>query len=1040
MENTEACFPESNDVLKAGDELYRTFIETSPDPIIIYGLKGDVIAVNRQAITTYGASCAADFLNEVKTVFDLLNDDGKALALASFQRTLIEGTPQRNEYLIKLRGGRTMIAELHSSIVRDATGAPRAFISVVRDITDRKKAEEILRENEEIFRSVVERSMMGIAVIDDFFRYTYVNELFCDVSGYKKDEILGRDFTFLLSEESKVIAAERNRRRRAGEEVPEQYEFCFLRKNGEKRLGEVRSSVYLDSTGKMKTIIQIIDITKRRQSEQEIHESREQLTQSEARYRNILESMEEAYCELDLGGNLTFFNSSTLSNLGYTRDEMMGMNYRQYVAPDHAPKVFRDYNQVFLTGRAIKGAEWVLKDKSGRVIPTEGSISLLRDAGGNPAGFKGVFRDITDRKRAEESLRESEEKYRGILENMDDAYYEVDLNGNYVFFNEAMMSKTGYTREEILNLNYRQLLCSETHQRVIDIFTEVYKTKQTISFLDYDINTKDGRKINVESWVGPVFGKKNYVVGFKGMARDVTERKRMEKLSRQSEEKFTNIFMTAPDCIAITRLADGYSIEVNRGFEEITGWKRHEVAGRSSFDVDFWVDRSDRDFMKRQLAAGSVIRNHEFRFRHKDGSIRFGTYSARPIQIEGEQCLVFIMQDITEKKLLALERLKLEERLKRTEKIEAIGTLAGGIAHDFNNILAAMMGYAEMIKFSTTDQKIGPYLQQILNACIRCRDLVTQILTFSRQRKQEKKPLSVTPIVKEALKLLRSSIPSSIEIRQQYRAPEDIVLADGTQIHQVLMNLCTNSVHAMRDREGVLEVVIGNREFSSDDRAQNPELREGSYLQLTVRDNGEGIDPAVKDRIFDPFFTTKRVGEGTGLGLSVVYGIVKDCEGILTVDSEIGKGTVFSIYLPLIALHEKHNLQETSDIQEGTGHILYVDDEEAIASVGHDLLTSIGYTVTTCTSSRDALEIFRQSPERFDLVITDMTMPNMTGANMAREMLKLQPEIPIILTTGFSEKIDEKEAKKIGIREFLLKPVTLNDLSLAVKNNLSKMV
>ncbi len=1170
MDKSEICCRVSDEALRHSEELYRAFIETSPDPILMYNLKGDLIAANKQAAATYGVSGMEDFFKEVKTVFDMFTEESKQSAKDSIRRLLSEGASQKDEYQVRLREGRTITAELHSSVIRAETGEPQAIISVARDITDRKKAEEILRENEEKFRSVVEKSLIGIAVIDHAFQFAYVNEVFCIISGYERHEIIGKSFTFLVSEESKSLLAERNRRRQAGEDAPSQYEFYFVHKNGQKRLGEVRSAAYLDSSGDTKVIIQVIDITERRRSEEEIQEGRERLRQSEERYRNILDSMEEGYCELDLKGNMTFFNASALSNLGFTQEEMFGMNYREYVDKDYVQKVYRDYNQVFLTGKAIKGADWILRSKTGRIFPTEGSISLKRDMQGNSIGFRGVFRDITDRKRAEESLqeieslrkrvfessgipmivmnletfkyidcnpaaveiyrfpsreetlgktpfdvsapvqydgtpsadkarfyiekcreegltsfewrhqrpdgelwdamvhlmsfrsgernfmqftlqditarkraeeslRESEEKYRGILENMDDAYYEVDLDGYYIFFNEAMISKTGYSRKELSGMNFRQLLCPESHQSVIKIFSEVYRTGQTARLLEYDVIRKDGRILNAESWVGPMFDKKNRIIGFRGMARDITERKRIEELSRQSEEKFTKVFMATPDCIAISRLVGGQVIEVNLGFEEITGWTRSEVIGRTSFDLNFWADPSERDYMTCELKSGREIRNCEFQFRRKDKMLRYGIYSARSINIAGEQCLIYILQDVTEKRRLAEERLKLEDRLKRAENIEAIGTLAGGIAHDFNNILSAMMGYTEMIKFSTTDRKIAPYLEQILKACTRCRDLVTQILTFSRQHKQEKKPLSVIPVVKEAMKLLRSSIPSTIEIRQHFNAQQDTVLADPTKIHQVLMNLCTNAAHAMRDRQGILDVIVSPRVFSASDRAQNPNVQEGAYLQLTVRDTGEGIDPAVRDRIFDPFFTTKKFGEGTGLGLSVVYGIVKDCEGIITVESEKGKGTDFSIFLPLIAVDRSLSHADTSKIPEGKGHILYVDDEETIGSVSHDLLTSLGYTVTVCVSSRKALEMFRQSPKQFDLVITDMTMPQMTGASMAGEMLKLRPELPIILTTGFSEMIDEEKSKRIGIREFLLKPVPLENLARAVKKNITIM-
>ena len=324
-------------------------------------------------------------------------------------------------------------------------------------------------------------------------------------------------------------------------------------------------------------------------------------------------------------------------------------------------------------------------------------------------------------------------------------------------------------------------------------------------------------------------------------------------------------------------------------------------------------------------------------------------------------------------------------------------------------------------------------MDQVLKACGRAKDLVQQILTFSRQREQEKKPVAVTPIVKEAMKLIRSSLPATVEIRQSYTNGNDAVLADPTQIHQVLMNLCTNAVHAMREREGVLEVRLDQQEISVGYPAYDSEAKPGAYLQLTVSDTGEGIDPAIKDKIFDPFFTAKQPGEGTGLGLSIVYGIVRDHGGIIAVESNPGEGTTFTVSLPLIDVAGLREDQESTVIPRGSSCILLVDDEEPIASLGKEMLTALGYDVVVRLNSRDALEAFRAQPERFDLIITDMTMPHMTGANMAQEVFKIRPGFPIILTTGFSERINAEEAKKIGIRAFIMKPVSLPILAQTVK-------
>ncbi len=515
---------------------------------------------------------------------------------------------------------------------------------------------------------------------------------------------------------------------------------------------------------------------------------------------------------------------------------------------------------------------------------------------------------------------------------------------------------------------------------------------------------------------------------YHGVLLDITERKRAEedlrRLNFAIERAAESVLITDPN---------GVIQYVNPAFEKVTGYSRSETIGRTPSLLKSGVqDHSFYENLWKTLKSG-VIWSGRITNRRKDGKLIQADSTISPLLTSAGELTGYIAlnRDIT-------EAVKLETMLRQAQKMEAIGTLAGGIAHDFNNILSAMMGYAELARFRTTDPQIQPYLEQILKACERSRDLVKQILTFSRRREQEMKPMAVTPVVREVMQLLRSSIPSTVEIRTSFETPHDTVLADPTQIHQVLMNLCTNALHAMRDREGVLDVRLGRQVLTAQSPVFDPGLKEGPYLQMVVSDTGEGIDPAVRDKIFDPFFTTKASGEGTGLGLSVVYGIVKDHGGMIHVESEPGKGTAFTIHLPLLDAEKKWEGPEMALIPEGTGHILYVDDEEPIASLGWEMLTSLGYDVAVRLSSLDALEAFRANPQGYDLVITDMTMPNMTGARLAGEMLKIRPDLPVILTTGFSERMDREEAQKLGCRDFLMKPVSLGDLARAVKRALEK--
>jgi PAS domain S-box-containing protein len=404
--------------------------------------------------------------------------------------------------------------------------------------------------------------------------------------------------------------------------------------------------------------------------------------------------------------------------------------------------------------------------------------------------------------------------------------------------------------------------------------------------------------------------------------------------------------------------------------------------------------------------------------------------------------LICTAHDITKRKRAEKEKKKLEARLRQAEKMQAIGTLAGGIAHDFNNILGVIMGYTELTLLDVPEgTKMYSNLDQVLKASERARDLVKQILAFSRQSEQEREPVQLGSIVKEALKMLRRSLPTTIDIRQNIEKESGTVLADAIQIHQVLMNLCTNAAHAMGDTGGVLNVDLSDVDLDIDAAANFPGLKPGPYVRLTVSDTGHGIDGSILERIFDPFFTTKDKGKGTGMGLAVVHGIVKSYSGAITVYSEPEQGATFHVYFP--------RSERVIGSSTGTGNggpspaggkeeILFVDDEKQLVNMGKQMLERLGYHVTPCTSSVEAIEAFRAQPQKFDLVITDQTMPNITGLELAKKLMEVRLDIPVILCTGFSEVILKEKNKAVNIRKILMKPIVAHDLAVTIRKVLDK--
>ena len=514
---------------------------------------------------------------------------------------------------------------------------------------------------------------------------------------------------------------------------------------------------------------------------------------------------------------------------------------------------------------------------------------------------------------SEKALKQSEEKYRTILENIEDGYFEVDIAGNFTFFNDSMCRLIGYSPSAMSGMNNREYMDAENAKNVFQTFNRVYETGKPAKGFDWEIIGVGGTRRQVDASVSLIISDDGNRVGFRGIAHDNTGRK-------QAEE----------------------------------------------------------------------------------------------------------------------EKSKLEDQLQQAQKMEAIGTLAGGIAHDFNNILSVIIGYTELILMNgNVDSEVKQNLKEIFNASKHARDMVKQILAFSRQSKHERKPIQVRHIVKEALKMLRASLPATIKIQQKIEKNTGVIEADPAQFHQILMNLCTNAAHAMHEKDGVLEISLSNIDWDQNAAARPPELKPGPYLKLSVSDTGDGIHPETRDQIFEPYFTTKEKGEGTGLGLAVVQGIIKSHNGAVTVESEVGQGSTFHLYLPLIQGNVKTDEAASAPLPMGQERILLVDDEQPLVEIGKQMLERLGYTVAARTSSVEALALFKAQPDRFDLVITDIVMPNMTGETLAEKLMAIRADIPVILSTGYSEKFTRKYASAMGVQSFLMKPLLMQDLANTVRQALA---
>ncbi len=677
------------------------------------------------------------------------------------------------------------------------------------------------------------------------------------------------------------------------------------------------------------------------------------------------------------------------------------------------------------------------------------------------AANERLKKEAGEREQAEIGLREREEHFRLLIENALDMVMVLKGDGTIKYAGPSVKRVLGYSPKSLVNKNFLDFVHPAGRDAVAERFVEAGRMPGFTMTLDAPLKRKDGGWRTVEMISRNLLHDAK-VAGIVVNGRDVTERKQIEEklrrmydeLERRVEERTAELtdayqrleveirehkeaeaertrLATAieqgGDCVIITD-SRGVVQYVNPAFEKVSLYSREEITGRK-FDVlrgyeqdAFWED------MGHVLEAGNVWTGRLVN-RKKDGSTYEVERTISPIRDKAGAITnyVAVERDMTQQAGLEME-------LRQAQKMQAIGTLAGGIAHDFNNILAAMIGFTELALDDLEEGgRARKNLEHVRNAGYRGRDLVKQILTFSRQGEQEKKPVQVAPIVREVLKLMRALLPSTVEIRPRVDTEDGIILADPVQIHQLLINLCTNAGQAMKAGKGVLEVRVSDFILSDPADAPYPDMNPGPYLKLSVSDTGAGIDDLIKDRIFEPFFTTRESGSA-GMGLSVVYGIVKSHQGAITVSSAPGRGSTFAVYFRKLKDAQPTAAEERAkpaavEPVKGKRRILFVDDEEALVEIGKQMLERLGYEVVAEKDSVRALKQFQRDPAKFDLVITDQTMPNMSGIELAKRMMSIKKDIPVILCTGFSEMISSESAKAMGIREFVMKPIIKNEMA-----------
>jgi PAS domain S-box-containing protein len=897
-----------------------------------------------------------------------------------------------------------------------------------KEAIERKRSEDALRESERLYRLLADNVNDIIWTMDMEMKYTYFSPSVTRMIGYSVEEVMAQSIEESVTPASLDIIVkaiteelEMHNKGQKPQDRSRKVEVELYCKDGSILLTEIEANFLYNADGQPQSIIGVTrDITARKQAEEALRESE----------KNLKAVLDASPVGIGLAVNrkMGWANETMHRMIGYNQDSLLGQSTRIFYPDDkefeRAGRELYDDIKESGTGRT----ETRLIRKDGTVFDCIIRVSSL-DLSDPAKGQIFAATDITERKRAEEKSAQQQEQLLAMFDGMDEVVYVADPETNELLYlnraaKDSWGDRIGETCHKVLqNRDSPCPFCSND-----EIFGKNLG-KTYIWELQNEVNRKWYRCID-----RAIRWSNEKMVRFE-LAIDLTERKQMEEALRKSEALLRTLIRTIPDLVWL-KDQQGIFLLCNSRFESFFGAKEKDIIGKTDYD---FVDKELADFFRKHdqatMAKGESSKNEEEVTFADDGHREILETIKTPMCGSDGQLIgvLGIGRDITDRK-------RLEAQLQQAQKMEAIGTLAGGIAHDFNNLLYAIIGYTELSMDAVPEgSRARRNLQEVLKAADRAKNMIQQILTFSRKTEKEKNPINVQSVLKEVVNLLRASLPSTIEIRQDIDANCGPVMADPTQIHEIIMNLGTNGYHAMREKGGVLGITLIQEEIGSDDSKYDPDLHPGPYLKLTIEDTGHGIDSNVMEKIFNPYFTTKGVGEGTGMGLSIVHGIIKDHGGDIRVYSEPGKGTAFNIYLPVIETGTVElEIISTEPAPTGTERILFVDDEEPIVNMVRQILEDLGYHVTPRTSSVEALEAFRAKPDEFDLVITDMTMPNKTGAELALRLLEIRSDIPIILCTGFSELMDEKKAKAIGIREHVMKPIVRDKIAGTIRKVLDE--
>jgi PAS domain S-box-containing protein len=1012
----------ADEVLQESERRLSSIYETVGD--VIFHLRIEVDGSYR-FLSVNQAFCNVTGLSKEMIVGKLVNEvipePSLSIALGKYQQAIKENSIVRWEETSDYPVGQ-VTGEVSIAPVYDNEGSCTHLVGSVHNVTERKRAAQALRESENAYRAIFENTGSATVIIEEDTIISLVNSEFARLTGLAREEVEGKmSWTqFVVPEDLEMMVARHRLRRENPDAAPAAYEFRLHDKNG--AIKHILLNVVMIA-GTSKSVASLTDITERKRIE-------EALRTSESAYRAIFENTGTATMIVEEDTTITLVNSEFEKLTGYTKAEVEGkMRWTEFTVKEEVDRMLDQHRLRRIDpSAALKSYEFQLLGKNGVATDVLMTVDVIPGTGQSVASCL----DITERKEAERELRESEQKFSRAFQS-GAALMAITEVGTDIFVdvNDAFLTILGFSRDEIIGKTIQESGALVEVARFEAAKQEAADSRQ-LPDQEMMIRTKSGDvRYGIFSADRIHVGGKNCLLT---VMTDITKRRLAEQALRESENAYRAIFENTGNATLILEEDTTISL-VNSEFEKLTGYTKAETEGKMHWTelvVEEDIDRMLDQHRLRRTDSNTALKSYEFRMRIKNGMVKDIFLSIDIIPGTAKSIASFV--DITARKRAEKEREQLQRQLQQSQKLEAIGTMAGGIAHDFNNILTGILGFTELVCSEAPEgSEAYDNLTEVLKAGRRARDLIKQILSFSRRAETEKSLISLVTIVKDALKLIRSVTSSHISIKQNLTAsPTRAILADPTQMHQVVLNLCINAADAMPDG-GVLEISLEEVQVETESRPEQTQLSPGCYLKFTVRDNGTGMPAEIQERIFEPYFTTKQVGKGTGMGLAVVHGVIKDHGGSIAVSSEPGKGTLFEIYLPVVEAKLDTEIVSPPVVAVGSESILFVDDESMITNLQRSQLGKWGYRVTATENSMTALGIFRSSPRDFDLVITDQSMPGLTGVKLAQAIHEINPNTPIILCTGFDEGVSRENAGTIGIRAILVKPVTGAEFSRTIR-------